>query len=66
MTKLKIYAIVIARFIVIFVGYLFAAPTFVLTILGHIGELYHSALFAFVQQTKTLIANYDKVLSNNK
>ncbi len=66
MLKAQIYSIVIARFFIIFVGYLFAALFFILQILGQIGTLYLTNLFAFITSTRQQIADFDNALIKRK
>jgi hypothetical protein len=62
----KIYAIVFARLLVIFVGYLCAVVFFLFTILGAIGDIYLTNHHAFITNTKALIAAFDKQLNQGK
>lgn len=60
MTKFTLYASIIARIIIILVGYLFSAAAFLFQIIGQIGELYLTAFFLFLSNTQALLNKLEK------
>jgi len=61
MTKLPYTATVLARLLLLGIGYILLAAMFVLQIVGQIGDAYYAAFIRFASDTKTLLTRYSEI-----